>query len=242
MDHVIELGGAMSRFAELTYASFGHEPVPSCPGWTTADLATHLGGVHRWAASILLSGRRQGEVEPRPREPLSEWYSDMARILLEILETLDPDEPVENFARINERAAFWSRRQLHETTIHTVDASQALGLGEEGWPISPDLAADGVGEVLGVFFPRMTVRGQRPDLRGSVRLRATDTGRSWIVRPADDAYQTPLSTFDDGREVAGEISGTAVDLYLGLWHRIPVDRLHADNGVAWALLHGPTVP
>ena len=26
--------------------------VPSCPGWTIADLAGHTGSVHRWAAAI----------------------------------------------------------------------------------------------------------------------------------------------------------------------------------------------
>ena len=27
--------------------------VPSCPEWTVADLAEHLGGIHRWAEALV---------------------------------------------------------------------------------------------------------------------------------------------------------------------------------------------
>lgn len=243
MDHLIELGSAMSRFTELTDASYGTEVVPSCPGWTMHDLAAHLGTIHRWAGAIVLSGQRLDEPATRPVEPIADWYAGVATALLEVLQAVPAGEETPNFAHIDERAAFWVRRQMHETTIHTIDASQALGLGEDGWKISPDLAADGVSEVVGVFFPRMTVRGQRPDLRGRVRLRATDIDQTWIVHPADDAYGTPLRQYDDGSAaVDGEISGTALELYLGLWHRIPTSRLRTDSQIAAALLTGPTVP
>jgi hypothetical protein len=33
------------------------DPVPTCPGWTVADLLRHHGGVCRWATAIVRDGR-----------------------------------------------------------------------------------------------------------------------------------------------------------------------------------------
>ncbi len=244
MDPVVELGSAMSRFAELSAAAFGTEPVPTCPGWTVDDLVTHLGSVHRWAGAIVLSGQRVEEPHTmHVSEPISEWYSGIAAALLEILRAVDPDEPTPNFARLNEVAAFWPRRQLHETTIHAIDVGLALGLGEDAWPVPTAVAADGVDEVLGVFAARMTARGQRPHLKGRVRLTATDTGRTWVLGEADDQWRTPIRLFaGPDVETDGHITGTAQDLYLTLWGRASRDRVSADSAAASELLDGPLVP
>ncbi len=242
MDHVVPLGAAMSRFTELTDAAYGEEPVPSCPGWTIRDLVEHLGTVHRWAGAILLSGQRLPKpAVVRMTEPLSEWYAATASALLSVMQAVGPDEPTPNFSLAHETAAFWARRQMHETTVHTVDAALALGLGVEGWPVDPALAADGVDEVLSVFFPRLTARGERPDVNGRVRLRATDTDDTWIIAEAGDAMRTPVQAFaGDTANADAEISGTAVQLYLALWKRIDADELTVDGDAGHALLAGPT--
>ena len=33
--------------------------VPTCPDWRVRDLVAHTGGVHRWAASYVTTGRRE---------------------------------------------------------------------------------------------------------------------------------------------------------------------------------------
>lgn len=143
MEHLPYLGNAMTRMAEFLGKAEGTEEVPACPGWTVNDLAVHLGGVHRWAASIVLSGQRLREPESVvATEPLVDWYAGTATALL---------------------AAFWPRRQMHETTIHAIDAAQAIGLGDDAFAIDDVVADDGIDEVLTVFFPRMTAR------RGIVR-------------------------------------------------------------------------
>lgn len=32
--------------------------VPTCPGWTVRDLLPHIGGIHRWAATVVGEARQ----------------------------------------------------------------------------------------------------------------------------------------------------------------------------------------
>lgn len=241
MEYLPHLGGAMARMAQFIGAAEGDETVPACPGWTVNDLAVHLGTVHRWAAGIVLIGQRLEKPHVLATEPLDEWYAGTATALLAALQAVEPTEPVPNFAHVFETAAFWPRRQMHETTVHAVDAAQALGLGEDSYGIDPDVADDGIDEVFSVFFPRMTDKGQRPDVFAPVRVTATDTGRSWVLSPAADPADTPI-LLPPTSVADAELSGTATDLYLGLWHRAAHDRLTADGDAAARMLAGPKTP
>lgn len=238
MEHLPHLGGAMGRMALHISVADGDETVPACPGWTVNDLTVHLGTVHRWAAGIVLSGQRLKAPSVLVTEPLSEWYAGTATALLAALQAVEPTESVPNFTHLFETAAFWPRRQLHETTVHAVDAAQALGLGEDSYGIDPAVADDGIDEVFAVFFPRLTDNGRRPDVSAPVRVTATDTGRSWVVAPAEDPAGTPIllpATADSD----AQLSGTATDIYLGLWRRSPHDRLTVDGEAARRMLAGP---
>ncbi len=241
MDHLFELGSGMARFAELAGEATGDEKVPACPDWTTRDLVQHLGTIHRWAGAIVLSGQRVGLPKPTYGEQLVEWYAGTAAALLAVFQAVDIDEPVPNFSLIDERAGFFHRRQMHEVSVHVVDAAQALGLDRSEWGIAAAVAADGIEEVLRIFFPRMTVRGTRPDVRSRIRLTAVDTGQSWLIGPAASDGLPPVllhSSYDADTTV----EGTAEDLYLALWHRIPADRLTFDHDDGRALFDGFTTP
>ena len=111
MDHLIELGSAMSRFATLVGKASGDEVVPACPGWTVRHLAEHLGRMHRWAAATVLSGQRLGQPNAIVTDPMVEWYAGTATALLSALQAVGPDELVPNFSRLDENAQFWQRRQ-----------------------------------------------------------------------------------------------------------------------------------
>lgn len=241
MEHLPYLGDAMTRMAEIISRAEGDEAVPGCPDWTVNDLTVHLGTMHRWAASIVLSGQRPQEPQVVATEPLVDWYAGTATALLAALQAVEPTEPTPNFSLINETAAFWPRRQMHETTIHSVDAAQALALGEDSFLIDEDVADDGIDEVLSVYFPRMTARGQRPDVSARVRIIATDTGRSWVIAPSEDPAGTPI-VLHSSIDVDAQLSGTAADLYLGLWRRSPHDKLKAEGDAAVRMLAGPMTP
>ena len=239
MDHLLELGSVMSRFADLAGHATGNEEVPACPGWTTRDLTIHLGTMHRWAAAIVLSGQRLDQPSPLVPEPIAQWYAGTATSLLAALQAVDAAEPVPNFTHLDEVARFWPRRQMHETTVHVVDAAQALGLAEEEWAVAPPVAADGVDEVLQAFFPRMTARGQRPDVRSRIRLVATDIQQSWIVAPGAGELGPPLQ-LHSSLDADGSVSGTVADLYLGLWKRTEPERLEFEGVDGRILFDGPT--
>ncbi len=241
MDHAAELAAAVARFADLAARCDGTEQVPACEGWTARDLVEHLGGVHRWAASIVLSGQRLKEPSPLVTEPLADWYEGTASALLAAIRAVSPGEPVPNFSRIGETAAFWPRRQMHETTVHAVDAAQALGIGEEEWTVAGPLAADGVDEVLQVFFPRMTARGNRPVVGARIRLVATDVDQSWIISPGEGDLAAPLQ-LHASLDADETVTGSASDLYLALWHRVSLERLRFEGEHGRALLAGPTTP
>lgn len=238
-DPLIGLGSAMAWFTELVNEAEGHEPVPTCPGWSVSDLVGHLGGIHRWAAAIVLSGQWIKELTVTAQQPFAEWYAGTATSLLTALQAVDADEPTPNFTRRDEVAAFWPRRQLHETTVHAVDAAIALGKPEYSWRVDPEVAADGIAEVLRVFLPRMMDRGAAVALPGSIRLEATDLDLSWTFGPGDD--NNPVQVTAQDIEAEGVAQGSAVELYLVLWNRLPIERLHIE-GIAAEFFAGPRVP
>ena len=47
-----ELRGCTAELARITDGDL-ERPVPTCPGWTFRQLATHVGRGHRWAAQIV---------------------------------------------------------------------------------------------------------------------------------------------------------------------------------------------
>ena len=224
---------------------------PACGGWTVADVADHLGGVHLWAAACLRSTNFPGWEHPRrPRgsQTLSDWYAGCAATLLAELEGVDPSRPVWTFSDHDATAAFWSRRQVHETTIHRVDVEQARGLahdrGIEGVPT--DLAADGVDEVLTVLMPRTLVRHRRrpPEqvlpVPEPVALVCPDADRSWTVQLVDGRLVTRPGT----EGAVATLAGPAAYTYLALWNRAPRDRFEVsgDREAAGQLLAAELTP
>ena len=83
-----ELTGA---FAERLRTADPAAKVPDCAGWTLADLGTHLGNVHRWAATVVTTGEpHPQDFERRPDAELAPWYAESAGILLEALDAATP--------------------------------------------------------------------------------------------------------------------------------------------------------
>lgn len=63
--------------------------------------------------------------EPVVSDPLDEWHGLSADALLAAVAAVPPEAPVPNFTGIRETVGFWSRRQLHEVTVHLQDLLQA---------------------------------------------------------------------------------------------------------------------
>ena len=222
-EHIAHLDGEGELFAEAVAAAGLDAEVTTCPGWKVRDLVQHLGGIHRWATSYVVSGN------PRPRsdeedtrffaavgdgELIAEYRRAHAG-LVAALSGAGPDLACWTFLAAPSPLAFWARRQAHETTIHRVDAQRAAGQDSR---CAPDLAVDGIDELLNGFFSRPKGR-LVADPAVALAIRADDTGDAWTIR------------IEPGRRVvtpgAGDadctLRGAASDLYLLLWNRRPAD-------------------
>ncbi len=259
---LVELENAVSLMAQAVGEADPTAPVLACPGWSVADLIDHVGCVHLWAAQAARSGARPDPFPVRDQRgrALAQWYADCARELVETLAGLDPNGPAWTFSAKNRTVGFWYRRQLHETTVHWVDVLLAAGQPIPQSPeLTADVATDGVDEVLTFFMPGQ-LRRAGPDLATRVAaplvLSCTDTPATWQVEVASDAVTVnrldgtrgqhrPERDGDvDGASAAGQIAGSAVELYLALWNRCDRSdlRLSGDTAAARAFLATTLVP
>jgi uncharacterized protein (TIGR03083 family) len=214
-----------ASFAKILRTADLATPVPDCPGWTLRDLASHLGGVHRWAHDIVVSGAPGDEPEgPRDRDPLIAWFVQGAAQLLTVLRDADPAAPTWTFGPRPRLVSFWVRRQSHETSMHLQDARRAVG---EGYVVDPYFAADGVDEVVTVMFPRQ-VRLQRIEpLSRGVRIELSDVpGASWVLA-GDGTDRTAGSV--------ATVRGTAEELLRALWGRKGAQTLTVEGDADAAL-------
>ncbi len=204
-----------AAFAEIMRAGDLGREVVACPGWTTQDLAEHLGGVHRWAAQVIVTGAPgEAPVGPSDRDEISTWFTDGAARLLDLLRTTDPGAPTWTFGPQPQLVSFWSRRQAHETAIHLWDARRAQG---EASALDTALAADGVDEVISVIFPRQVRLGRIPPLTHGVRIVLSDGPKTSYVLAGDG---TDLSAATEST-----VTGPAERVLLALWGRVDLEGL-----------------
>ncbi|MEK2476488.1 maleylpyruvate isomerase N-terminal domain-containing protein [Streptomyces noursei] len=187
-------------------------PVPTCPGWTLAQLARHLGGAHRWAETII----RTRAAEPVPDDlvndvsghpdvdaaTLGAWLTDGAEQLADALRTAGPDTPVWTVAP-GGTPAFWARRMTHETVVHRADATFVAAQSPGGsagaarpFAVVEDVAVDALDEWMS-FGSLPVVRETTPRIadfmgRGhTLRFQATDAApeaaADWLIALEADA-------------------------------------------------------
>jgi uncharacterized protein (TIGR03083 family) len=220
-EHLASLDLAGRRLAASAAAAGPQALVPSCPGWRVADLLRHTGGVHRWAALVLGTGRDRaqatapelvGRFFPEVADSAAvDWYREGHADLLAVLESTAPEQSCWTFLDAPSPLAFWARRQAHEATVHRLDAELALG---EPTPVDPVLAADGIDELLTGFFARPGGR-LVSDPPTSLGVRSTDLVAAWSIRIG------PESRVPVRGETAADclLEGSADDLYAVLWNR-----------------------
>ena len=194
--------------------------VPTCPGWTVADLVGHMVQGDRWARAVVESRSTERVMPEIPADApagaaLVPYFRVGAQELVATLRAVPPDTSVWTFSAADRTARFWCRRRAQETAVHRVDAQSAAGSVQ---PVDQALAADGIDELLTVFLPRLA---GGVVLDGSVHVHCTDTEGEWLVRrDGDDLVVT--------REHAkGDVAarGSASDLLLFLWGRVPASAL-----------------
>ncbi|HVV18446.1 MAG TPA: maleylpyruvate isomerase family mycothiol-dependent enzyme [Pseudonocardiaceae bacterium] len=219
MDHVAHFRREVLAFEAALRNAEGPLPVPSCPGWSTVDLATHLGSVHRMLIGLLSAPRLRppAPVEVPVTGPLLDWFADGAARLAALFAESDPAAAVWTWSA-EQTVGFWTRMQSIEAAVHRWEAENAVGTAA---PVDPGLAADAVAQTFQVMAPARRARLRAaPGAGETFGFRQTDGPGVWVVRfDGNDVHLTDSGPSDV------EVAGTASDLMLFLWHRIPADGL-----------------
>ncbi|WP_369373753.1 maleylpyruvate isomerase family mycothiol-dependent enzyme [Streptomyces sp. cg36] len=224
LDHGAAVAAETARFAALVEGADLTLPVPSCPGWTLADLVRHTGGAQRMFTGLL---RHRVQERPATREVdmrlpehedgYADWLARGAAEAAEVFAATDLDAPMWVWGA-DGHARFWVRRMLFETLVHRVDAERTLGR-----PFAIDRAAarDGVDEFLvnlpfaAFFAPGLAA------LRGSgqrIRFVCADGGGEWVVALRPDGFG--LVTDDARADADATVRADAADLLLLLYGRV----------------------
>jgi len=198
------LGAAVGRFDAA---------VPCCPGWEVRDAVAHTGVVHRHKERMvrerLVDGSPEPESSPDTDDVLLAWYAEGLEMLLATLAATDPATPIFTWHSADQTAGFWYRRMAHETAVHRADIESAAA------PISPwapDLAADGVEELLG---PIMCAYTDEP------RWEYVPDGRVVALRTTDERGDHP--------DPVSVLTAPAWDLDLWAWGRLPATVLRVEG-------------
>src|SRR5262245_2392563 len=178
-----------------------------------ADLVRHVLQVHRSWCRIVAEGITEPDWVDAPFPPdadlVREFVANAVRFA-EVLGATDPGKPCWTWGP-EQNAGFVQRFQVQEAALHRWDAQQAVGTPE---PIAPDGAADSLAQLEGI------VPSAAPGTTVAYTLAATDAPLEVTLRATDDA------------PVVGALRGTASDLLLVYWRRIPVDRVDGSGDVA----------
>ncbi|GHG86003.1 maleylpyruvate isomerase family mycothiol-dependent enzyme [Streptomyces lanatus] len=211
-------------------------PVPTCPEWTLLDLAHHLGGVHRrWAATVAAgpadarpagTAPEDAPAAPREREALLAWSAEATALLLSALREAGPDRGCWTWWGASEspqNSGAVARHQVQEVVVHTYDAQITVGAPQ---PLPDEAALDGVDEFLTTCVATPSPWPHEPAV---IDFHATE-GHSWrLSLSAEGAHSTRLTTPDAAAAASTSVRGTAGELVLALYSRIPVDSLKVDG-------------
>lgn len=242
---LIEERSAAFRAAAMSAPSLELK-VPTCPEWTLLNLVQHLGGVHRFWATAVSAGPAAdppaesmpelAETAPWEREALLAWSAESTQLLLDALREAGPDRGCWTWwgpSQSPQTSGAVARHQVQEVTVHTYDAQVTLGAPEQ----LPDQAAlDGVDEFLSTCC---AWTAHWPHEAAAVDFHATE-GRSWRLsisaggirstRLPASGPATPAAAAGEGLDVAfAAARGTAAELVLALYDRIPIDSLQLDG-------------
>lgn len=200
-------------------------PVPCCPGWDRTALLAHLGRTQEWIRLQAERGPNErvrfGETAHAPEgEAMVAWFSDGATALIDALASMDLTITWPTWAG-PQPGTFYPRRMAQETAMHRRDADPA--------PFDPELAVDGVNELLELFAP-LAPGDKLADHPGSIHLHATDTDGEWLVHLTAEGIRFELG------HAKGDVAlrGAAGDLLLWGWNRVPVDdrfEVHGDTSL-----------
>jgi uncharacterized protein (TIGR03083 family) len=223
--HCSELERQAKAFAEVVGVADPATAIPTCPGWSMADLIRHHGTSQRrvdhvvrhlsaepvWAKDVATG--LPGDVADGAAWSAggyAAWFAAGAAALLETLRAADPEAEVWTNGR-DQHVRYWARRILFEAVVHRADAELAVGATPQ---IDEALAVDGVDELLTNLpaFPWVAERQRALDPAPVLRF---ETGsRAWVISPVTKEVED---------EPTAIVRAAAGDLLLLVYGRIGLE-------------------
>lgn len=223
--HISVIEEEAELFAEAAERGGFSVGIATCPGWDMRSLVRHLSEIHLWAAAHVACRATKLSVDdlqelavawpdlavfwPDDGDLLAFYLATNANLVRE-LEAAPADVAAMTFLPAPSPLAMWARRQAHELTIHRIDAQRSAGPVSE---IGPDIASDGIDELLMAFAPRSSTFPVEEER--SMAIHAVDTDDRWRVLMGPDGVDSAR----EGGAADVALSGRAADLYLALWNR-----------------------
>ncbi|MFE6966257.1 maleylpyruvate isomerase N-terminal domain-containing protein [Agromyces sp. NPDC057679] len=209
--------------------------MPTNPERTLFDHVQHVGMGRRKAAAIVAAGPADAPPEesawgggtgaPREREALLAWWVESVEQLMSVLREAGPDRGCWTWwddSPSPQTSGAWARRQLHEIAVHTYDVQLAGGAPQ---PIPEQIALDGFDDCQ---FTLCATTVAWPHEPATVEYHATES-RSWRLRLSPDgaqvAHLAPVAGEEDSDMTDASARGTASDLVLFFYGRIPLESL-----------------
>lgn len=229
------LEGIRTHSAGLADAAEGHldREVPSCPGWSVADLTYHLAETqYRWAwvAEHLPTSAPE---EVKPERPVDDELPDLLRVqtarLLEVLGNADQSAACWTWYPSRQDVGFITRHQVQEAAVHHWDAANAAGVTVT---IDDDLAVDAVEEFLTCSVstdeqPWLARTERKAEPLGGRLVLHVPGGAAWTI--TDAITPNAISVVPEAVSPAtGTVTGTAGELLLWLYERISLPTDNAD--------------
>ncbi|MFF6882771.1 maleylpyruvate isomerase N-terminal domain-containing protein [Streptomyces sp. NPDC012421] len=216
------------RYADTVRDADPATPVPTCPGWTLADLTRHLGTVHGWAAHLVTlrpaTRVRAGDLalDP-PADPSSYagWFSVHAEGFTTAARAADPAAPVWS-PGADPSVRHYPRHVLAETVVHLADAE--IALTGTAAPLDPGTAAGALDHFLTTapHVPWIAEPLAHLDRDGAVlRLVARDSGVVWTLVLGGGGFTWTRGS--GGVEPTASVTADAGELLLLLHRRYPAD-------------------
>jgi hypothetical protein len=145
-------------------------------------------------------------------------------------------QPAWSWFATDQTVGFTRRMQVHEATMHRVDADFTAGIASGS--IAPEVAVDGVAHAVEVMLAWW---GTNPGFEfhpgaGTVELRLNDAGSRLVVGGrwrgvgrSGKEHDEPGIVFATHPEPVATISGTAEEVYRWLWGRGPEPVMSGDQ-------------
>ncbi|MCE0537519.1 maleylpyruvate isomerase family mycothiol-dependent enzyme [Kineosporia rhizophila] len=191
----------------------------------------HIGvGRRSWAATVAAGPDAPAKITvedapPGEREALTAWLAASTQELLNALREAGPDRGCWTWRRRSQSprtCAAVARHQLQEIAVHTYDAQLTVGSVQ---PLPPEVALDGVEEFL---FTCCATTAAWPHESAVVDHHATE-GRSWRLWLSADGARIARFTPATDEEPDVSVRGTASDLVLLFYGRVPLDDLKVEG-------------